>query len=133
MTEQTIEELREEVEYWRRDAVARAWSAAVMVEAAMEKGDDQEAAIYRVGQLSAALNAIRDAEAKQWHSTCEGCGKALRTGQLVHPYEDGVTVHVNCDDPASAKADEHSQVYDDGFSPDEMAGMLAFARKVSEA
>jgi hypothetical protein len=133
MTESEEHDLREEVEYWRRDAIARAWSAAVQVDAATEKGEGDRAIAYRIGALDPALNAIRDAEAKQWHSTCEGCGKALISGQLVHLYEEGVMVHVDCDDPAGAKADEHSHAFDDGFSPDEMAGMLAFARKVAAA
>jgi hypothetical protein len=127
----TEQELRDEVEYWRRDAVARAWSAAVQVDAAAKAGEDDRAITYRIGALDPALHAIRDAEAKQWHSSCEGCGKALISGQLVHPYEDGVMVHVNCDEPGAAKADERSEAYDDGFSTDEMAGMLAFARGVA--
>lgn len=120
-----IADLREEVAYWRRDAVARAWAAAVE----MEKDAPSEAASIKVGRLDPALHAIRDADAKQWHMACEACGKALRTGQLVHYYDDAGSIHVDCDNPDAATPDEHSHPYDDGFSPEQMEQMLRFARE----
>jgi len=125
MARSPVTELREEVAFWRRDAVARAWSAAV----AYSNAGGKEASRIKVGMLDPALHAIRDADAKQWHAACEGCGKALRTGQLVHYYEDAGSVHVDCKNPSSAAADEYSNPYGDGFSDAEMAEMLAFARE----
>lgn len=127
-----LEQLLEEVAYWRRETYARAWFAAVHVKAAREKGDMKLLAEIKVGQLDPALNAIRDADAKQWHTFCEGCGKPLLNGQLYHPYEDA-SVHVNCDDPDAAIADKRSMPWDDGFSPKHMAQMLEFTREQADA
>jgi hypothetical protein len=125
MTDSEINDLREEVAYWRRDAVARAWSAAVEC----SNAGPTERSKIKVGRLDPALHAIRDADAKQWHMACEACGKALRTGQLVHYYEDAGSIHVDCDSPDAATPDEHSHAYEDGFSDDGMAKMLAYARE----
>lgn len=124
--------LREKVAYWRREAVARAWSAAVAYKAALaDPADERRAADIRVNQLGPALYAIRDADAQQWHSTCEACGKALLTGHRVVHYEDAGDVHADCDNPSAATPDEFTSAYEDGFSADDMARMLAFAREVA--
>lgn len=126
-----IAQLREEVAFWRRDAVARAWSAAVHFEAAASSGDADRAAWIKVGSLDPALFAIRDADAQYWHMCCEGCGKPLLTGHFVVHYEDVGAVHADCDNPTSKTEGEHVTIYDDGFSAEQMAQMLAYARKVA--
>lgn len=99
------DDLREEVVFWRRDAIARLWMAVALHEAAQNKRDHRRAAELRVGHIAPTLAALRDANAKEWHERCEGCGKLLRHDepyQIIAVDQAGTTgrLHVACGDPS---------------------------------
>lgn len=120
-------DLVEELLFWRRDAVARAHVAALIADGKSEPADKADVV---VSQLHPALYAIRDVEARHWHSTCESCGKPLLNDQPYHAFEDIDGVHVNCDDPNAPTDDPGALIWDDGFSDTQMAEMVARARLV---
>jgi len=80
--------------------------------------------------MAPALYALRDADAKEWHLTCEGCGKPLLNRQRYMPFEDANGVHVDCDNPASAAEEEGSLIWDDGFSESDVARIIARAKAI---
>lgn len=130
-----LADLREEVAYWRKDAAARAWAYGVYMKAAKDRGNENEAIQIKVGYLDPTLAAIDAAKEKRWHSGCTGCGKPLLNGQIVVIFDEGERCHMDCNQPNwQPKAGEAydpsgTEVYDDGFSPDQMDKMIAFARE----
>lgn len=115
--EAALPELRQEVSFWRREAMARLWMAVALHRGLEKKGDHRRAADLRVSTIGSTLAALRDAAAKAWHPDCETCAKPLPYDspyQIITVDEDGTTarIHAACGDP-----DQHT--YEADRSDDE--------------
>lgn len=133
-----LEDLQSEVTYWRQEAYATAWSAAVRLKTARENGDDKATSLIFVNEISPRLAAIAGAQAKEWHTACLACGLPLLSGQQAVIWADGDRSHSCCDDTSKVYPEGHPdmvyegqnmplEIYDDGYSAAEMARMLSFA------
>ncbi len=76
-----IEDLRDEVAFWRREVAATIWVTAALFRAA--KTDDERANI--AVRLQPMLAAFASADAKDWFDECEFCGTAIRPGEAYLP------------------------------------------------
>lgn len=123
--------LVEEIAYWRADAAARLWGATADYSAAIKAGDVPRAIGIKVGQIDPTLYAFRDADAGHFRETCEGCGQPVRHGQAVIHYEDAGAVHADCDNP-DAPGGEGSTPYDDMFTPERVAEIIAKAKALDD-
>jgi hypothetical protein len=128
-----VDDLREEVAFWRRSVVATIWASGCEMKAARERGDLDAANYVKVNRIWPLRASLRDADAKAWHATCVGCGGSLRNGQIVLCYDEGERCHFSCEDvdfqPESHELGEDRdaiEVYDDGFGEDAMERMLQF-------
>ena len=81
-----IDDLRDEVLFWRRDAAARLTMLRWEFESA--KTDDARAKIsFRICPTLAAVNA---ADAKDWFDlSCDQCGRPIRPGERHFVASDG--------------------------------------------
>lgn len=99
-----IEQLREEIAFWRRDAAARLWGYMASA-IGFEKDADKRTADLRTNYIMPTLAALRDADAKEWHRRCSICGEFIEpTAELrgIAVDEDTTeTVHAACGDPDS--------------------------------
>lgn len=98
LDQMTIEQLRDEVTYWRENLACLTKAALRDYDVALKAGDD--AATYalcgfqgllseRSGLLNAALNG-------SYFQTCEACSADIRPGQYVVYYQDVGEVHADC-------------------------------------
>jgi chromosome segregation ATPase len=93
--------LCEEVSFWRSDLAARLALAVGIHKHAVKTGDAARAADIRVSVIMPGLAALRDADAKEWHSRCDFCGELIRPEdeQQASGYEDIGPVHRRCGNP----------------------------------
>lgn len=100
-----IEQLREEVAFWRRDAAARLWGYMASAKASAEVYDDIRAADLRANHIMPTLAALRDADGKEWHSRCMICGEFIKPTDDLRAVavddDDTESVHARCGDPDS--------------------------------
>lgn len=135
-----LHEMEEELDYWRKEAVARAWFAAGSIDAHLDKGERDDALKGFRTVLEPAIRAIDGAKAKEFHSYCVGCGKDLINGQIVVIYDDGERCHACCERPNDPREklglsdvpEGAVETYDDGFGPEDVDKMMEFARKVAQ-
>ncbi len=92
----TVEQLREEVEFWRANSAAFLWSMKIGVEAARVRGQHDFATIIEVNYMMPHATALELALGGEYHETCEACTKPLLRGQLVFQNTDGGELHAAC-------------------------------------
>lgn len=89
-----IQDLREEVAYWRADLAARLWSLRALYTTARARGKSGRA-IDLGNLIRAALHSFRDAEASEWHDRCEICGEFILPGE-AQASDDEISGHARC-------------------------------------
>lgn len=97
--EQRLRDAEEEVAFWRREMTAKLDMLSRLHGTYDPDGD--EAANIRANHMMPILNALRDADAKEWHTRCELCGEFLRPAERLTTMafeEDGIgqSVHATC-------------------------------------
>ena len=131
MSETSTIRLREEVAFWRKDAAARLWGAMADYRAAEEAGDQKRMIAIKVRDIDPTLYAFRDADAGHFHEGCEFCSAPLHHGQFVILYEDA-TVHADCDNPDQPASYGGAVPYDDMFTDERVAEIVAEAKALVE-
>lgn len=93
-----IDDLREEVAFWRREMAATLWFACADFETARGlNAIDSEIVKANVAlRVRPIIAAFASADAKDWHSDkCESCGAAIKPGEPYLCDGDGI---VHCKD-----------------------------------
>jgi hypothetical protein len=89
-------EAEEEAAYWRREMLAKLEMLSALYASVTDEDRRAEIAI----QMRPIFGAFTEAQLKQWHDICAGCGAFIRPGDAYADYgEDFGRVCIACTDP----------------------------------
>lgn len=127
----TLEQLRDEVTYWRQDAAARLLMALALAKAAEIKGEEDRCAQITVSTIFPTRAALSNAlNGEVYWPVCEGCSSPVHPGDAVYAYEDGGEGHCDCDQPQMADPlpeNAYRHQLDEEFTPEGIQRALAAA------
>ncbi len=92
----SLQQLRDEVAYWRAEARASLHFALTDARMAADKGDHERAEDIIRDRLRQSAGSLESALNGEIHMLCEACGKPLRDGQLTIASDDTNDVHAEC-------------------------------------